>query len=239
VKRAYYALCTHIDHQIRILIGTLREEAVLDDTIIAFVSDQGELLGAHGLFAKRCMLEPSVAIPMIIAGTKTTPELTEGRVDDRYVGLQDVMPTLLTLCGLPVPPSCDGQSAVGKIRRDFFYAEAMEGALATRMIVRGRHKLIWYPAGNKFQLFDLEGDPHELEDLSDSTRCQDVVSELQTLLARQLYGADLAFVQGSKLVGMPAPELLRKSNRGLSGQRGVHFPPPPIDPNPGRVVGAS
>ena len=46
-KRAFYSLCTHIDHQIRWLIGTLQEEGILDDTIIVFTSDHGDMLGNH------------------------------------------------------------------------------------------------------------------------------------------------------------------------------------------------
>ena len=59
-RRAFYALCTHIDHQIRTIIGTLREEKILDNTIILFCSDHGEMLGEHGLYAKRVMYENSV-----------------------------------------------------------------------------------------------------------------------------------------------------------------------------------
>ena len=57
VRRAFYALCTHIDAQIRLVIGTLREEKLLDNTIIMITSDHGDMLGDFGLFAKRLMYE--------------------------------------------------------------------------------------------------------------------------------------------------------------------------------------
>ncbi|MEZ4621077.1 MAG: sulfatase-like hydrolase/transferase [Caldilineaceae bacterium] len=44
-RQAFYALCTHIDHQIRVVIGTLREEGLLDNTIILFTSDHGDHVG--------------------------------------------------------------------------------------------------------------------------------------------------------------------------------------------------
>ena len=68
VRRAFYALCTHIDHQLRIVIGTLREEGVLDDTIVMIAGDHGEMLGDFGLFAKRTYYEGSGRIPMILVG---------------------------------------------------------------------------------------------------------------------------------------------------------------------------
>ena len=68
IRRAFYALCTHIDHQLRVVIGTLREEGLLDDTIILFTSDHGDMLGNHGLWAKRLYYERSANVPMILVG---------------------------------------------------------------------------------------------------------------------------------------------------------------------------
>ena len=64
-RRAFYALCTHIDHQLRVVLGTLREEQILDDTIILFLADHGDMLGDHGLWAKRLFYEGSACVPMI------------------------------------------------------------------------------------------------------------------------------------------------------------------------------
>ncbi|WP_089720672.1 sulfatase-like hydrolase/transferase [Candidatus Entotheonella palauensis] len=93
-KRAFYALCTQIDHQIRYLIGTLRLEGLLDNTIICFTSDHGDMLGHHGMVAKRVFYEASANVPIILLGTRDNPPLPEGSVDDRLIGLQDVMPTM-------------------------------------------------------------------------------------------------------------------------------------------------
>ena len=69
-RRAFYALCTHIDHQLRVVIGTLREEGVLDNTTIVFASDHGDLLGKHGLWRKSLFYEDSARVPMIVLGTE-------------------------------------------------------------------------------------------------------------------------------------------------------------------------
>jgi arylsulfatase A-like enzyme len=162
---------------------------------------------------------------------------TRRAVDDRLVGLQDVMPTLLDLAGLPVPKTCEGLSMAGGQRREFLYGESLEGPKATRMIHDGRHKLIWYPAGNRFQLFDLDNDPRELKDIAASPAAAPVRKRLEAELLKHLYGADLAWIENGKLIGMPAPELQMKPNRELSGQRGLHYPPQPIA-DPKKVVGA-
>ncbi len=234
--RAFYAQCTHIDHQLRILIGTLREEEILDDTIILVTGDHGDMLGAHGLFAKRLMYEGSVGIPMILVGTTGMPGLA-GRVDGRLVGLQDVMPTLLGMCGIPVPDSCEGRSMIDGTKRQSLYCESLVGKKATRMIHDGRNKLIWYPAGNVFQLFDIEDDPREMRDISAEPAHLPTLDRLKAILLAELYGSDLEFIRDGKLIGMPDSPPDAKPNRGLSGQRGIHYPPLAAT-DPSKVVGA-
>ena len=244
--RGFYALCTQIDHQLRLVIGTLREEGLLDNTIILFTADHGDMLGQHGLWAKRLFYEGSSGVPMILVDRRRddggslspplNPPLARGEpcVDDRPVGLQDVMPTLLDLAGVEVPDSCTGLSMAGDERRGYLYGECNEGKSATRMIHDGRHKLIYYAAGNRTQLFDLADDPGELHDLANSRDHAAVRERLTGHLIGELYGSDLAWVPPdaqsplTALSGMPEPEFTPSANRGLSIQRGIHWPPPPV-----------
>ncbi|MCH8292575.1 sulfatase-like hydrolase/transferase [Candidatus Poribacteria bacterium] len=226
-RRAFYALCTHIDHQLRILIGTLREEGLLNDTIICFTSDHGDMLGIHNMWAKRLFYEYSANIPMILVGAVGDKRVGYNRVDDRLVGWADVMPTLLDLAGIDMPETVEGLSMVGDQKRDWFYGEVGEDDHATRMIHDGRYKLIYYPVGNCCQLFDLESDPHELTDLSNSAEHTDTLARLTDLLISQLYGGDEAWVENGKLIGLSDKNFTPGPNRGLSSQRGNHWPPPP------------
>ena len=230
VRRAFYALCTHIDHQIRLLIGTLREEQVLDDTVLAFVSDHGDMLGDHGLFAKRTMLEGSCNVPFILADTPAAKRVAKGAVDTRLVGLQDIMPTLLDLANIPIPETCTGRSVLGE-KREYLYCEVLEDHNAQRMVTDDKFKLIWYPAGNHFQLFDIVEDPEERFNLVGQQKYQQQLEQLKNSLKEELYGSDLAFVKEGDLVGCPAPPHSVSDNRGLTGQRGLQFPPiKPADP---------
>ncbi len=224
---AFYALCTHIDHQLRVVIGTLREEGVLEDTVICFTSDHGDMLGRHGMWAKRLFYEGSANIPMILVGMAGDRRVGHHRVDDRLVGWQDVMPTLLDLAGIDPPESVEGLSMVGEGTREWLYGEVGEGDHATRMIRQGPHKLIYYPAGNVIQLFDVDSDPFELRDLSDHDEHKGVADDLTGILITQMYGEDEDWVQDGRLVGRPSRDFHPGPNRGLSSQRGHHWPPPP------------
>ena len=229
-RRAFYALCTHIDHQLRIVIGTLREERLLDNTIVLFLSDHGDMLGNHGLWAKRLFYESSACVPMILVGTSGSLRVEKGSVDDRLVGLQDVMPTLLDLADVEIPNTVDGISMVGEQQREMLYGEYGEGPEATRMVHSGRYKLIYYAAGNRIQLFDLQDDPHELRDLTDCSSVQEVREQLTTALLSELYGSDLDWIRDGELVGLPdRHDVPDSTQRGLALQRGRHWPVPRID----------
>lgn len=236
MRRAFYALCTHIDHQIRVVLGTLREENLLENTAIIFTADHGDMLGDHGLFAKRLFLEPSAHVPMIVVPPKGFLVESRGSVRNDLFGLADVMPTLLEFADIAIPETCEGISMLGSMGRPFFYGECMEDGKATRMIREDDLKLIWYPAGNHMHLFDLKNDPNECRNLVDDGAYDDKRRHLEQTLISQLYGVDLDWIRDGKLIGFDAPALPRLDNRGLSGQRGLHYPTPPYD-SKGRVVG--
>ncbi|NLB40851.1 MAG: sulfatase-like hydrolase/transferase [Clostridiales bacterium] len=223
-RKAFYAQCTHVDHQIRLLIGTLREEGILDNTIILFTADHGDMLGNHGLVAKRVFYESSANIPLIISGNPLSNY--RGMVDDRLVCLADVMPTLLDLCNINIPDTVDGISAFSPKRREMLYGEISEGALATRMVHDGKYKLIYYPVGNYVQLFDLEEDPLELQNIAEQEKYNGVRDRMVGFLISNLYNGDQNWVENGVLKGFPNKEAVSQPNYSLSGQRGYHWPPP-------------
>ena len=138
------------------------------------------------------------------------------------------MPTLLDLCGLEIPESVDGLSMVAGQQREHLYGEYGEGFETTRMIHNRRYKLIYYAAGNRFQLFDLDTDPQELTDLIESPEHRKIREELTALLLQELYGADLELVTDGQLTGLSHPPA-EWPDRNLSLQRGTHWPVPKQD----------
>lgn len=222
-RRAFYALCTHIDHQMRLVIGLLREEGLLDNTIIMFISDHGDMLGSHGQFAKALCYEDSAKVAMILVPTADYTRLGHHRTDDRLVALRDVMPTLLDLAGIDVPESVEGMSLASDCSREYVYVEHYEDDRATRMVRDLRHKLVYYPAGSHVQLFDMQEDPDEMIDLSDGPACADVRQRLAEALIERMWGGDSRWVSGRKLIGEDDKAYCPQPNRSLSSQRGWRF----------------
>ncbi len=227
-RRAFFAQCTHIDYQIRLLIGTLRESGVLDDTILVFTSDHGDMLFNHNMVAKRCFYEESACVPLIISGKpllKIKQSLCE-TVKFKLAGLRDIMPTLLDLCEIPIPETVEGISLFRDEEHPYLYGEVSEGEKATRMIRWKQYKLIYYPCGNIIQLFDLEKDRKETHNYAEDLEYAEIRRQLQTYLIENLYGDDQAWIKDGRLIGFEEKEHVRKEDFGLYNQRGYHWPTP-------------
>jgi arylsulfatase A-like enzyme len=108
VKASYYAMVELIDHEFGRLIDGLEARGELDNTIVIFTSDHGELLGDHGLLLKGCrFFEALVHVPLVVSWPA---RFAGGRRSRALVELVDLAPTLLEAVGLPVPPEMQGRS---------------------------------------------------------------------------------------------------------------------------------
>jgi len=224
-RKAFFAQCTHIDNQIRLLIGTLRECGLLEDTIIVFLSDHGDMLFDHDMVAKRLFYENATRIPMIFAGNPVL-KCRECHAEGKLAVLADFMPTLLDLCRIPVPATVEGIPLFSAQSHPYVYGEVGEGTKATRMIRTDDYKLIYYPCGNVLQLFDMRKDRDERHNLAGDASLEHVLRQLSGLLVKELHGNDLAWVKDGTLVGYPAPPYTKKTDFGLYNQRGYHWPAP-------------
>jgi arylsulfatase A-like enzyme len=222
-KRGWYATLTHIDHQIRVVLGYLREEGLIDNTILGFTADHGDMLGDHHQWAKGVMFDAAAKIPLLLVPPRGEDHFAPSSRDDRLVELRDVMPTLLEMAGLAIPDSVEGHSLLGSTRRPYLYGEHHENDLANRMIREQRYKLIYWPVGNSVQLFDLEEDPREQHDLADEPAHRDTRERLERLLVEEMYGGDVEWVREGRLVGLPHREAQPQDVRRLVSQRGLRF----------------
>ena len=219
-RRAFYATVTHIDHQIRVVIGYLREQGLLDNTVIVFTSDHGDMLGDHGLWAKGQFYEMSAKIPLIIVPAVGDNRLEANTRDDRLAELRDIMPTLLDYCGVDCPDTVEGLSLLSDQRREYLHGEMEQDIRSTRMMRDQRFKLIYFPAGNHVQLFDIAADPRELHDLAADPRFAADRARLERKLVEHFYGKDLDWVTDGRLVGEPD----RPARASLlAHQRGLRF----------------
>lgn len=99
-RRACYATITHIDHQIGMVVGTLREEGILDDPIVLFTSDHGHMVGEHGLWTMMLFYGMSAKIPLVLVPLNQDKRFSKNTQDERLPEFGNLMPTLLDLCGL-------------------------------------------------------------------------------------------------------------------------------------------
>jgi choline-sulfatase len=168
-RHGYYAAISYVDERIGEVLAALDESGLRDDTIVLFTADHGEMLGERGLWYKMAFFEAAARVPLIASAPG---RIGAGRMDEP-VSTLDLVPTLVDVCGLGGGGALDGRSlapALGGERlapSDVAVEYLAEGVNSPAvMLRRGRHKYIWC-ADDPEQLFDVEADPHELDDLAD------------------------------------------------------------------------
>jgi arylsulfatase A-like enzyme len=179
----YYACVTCFDYHIGRIIKVLRETGQLDNTIIIFTGDNGLSLGDHGLLGKQNLYEfGGMHVPLVMVG----PGISHDQ-SDSLVYLHDIFPTVCEWTGIPIPSLVESKSLVpvvtgkaAKVRNTLFTAYKD----VQRAIRDGRWKLIRYPQINKTQLFNLQNDPHELNNLADKSDYADKVKAMMALLEK-------------------------------------------------------
>lgn len=180
----YCASITEIDAQYGRLLDFLDESGQRENTIVVLASDHGELLGSHGLYCKNFTgFEEVHQIPMVISG----PGICEGVVSEARVGLHDLAPTLLELAGeetIGVPDSAsfasalaDERGGMGAFSRGFAENHGGRYRYTQRVIWDGPWKLCLN--GFDFdELYNLEDDPFEMNNLIDDPSHEDIVKSL-------------------------------------------------------------
>jgi arylsulfatase A-like enzyme len=179
---AYYAVISHMDEQIGRLLLALEQSGQADNTLVIFTADQGLAIGSHGLRGKQNMYEHTLGVPLVMRG----PGVPRGKRIAGQVYLRDIYPTVCQLTGVPIPSTVEAKSFVPLLSGEaqaihphvFCYFRDVQRAIRT-----DRWKYIRYPQVAREQLFDLQQDPLELEDLSADPARAGVLNDLRTQLA--------------------------------------------------------
>jgi arylsulfatase A-like enzyme len=188
----YWGYCTLIDDQIGLLLAALESQGVLDDTLIIFASDHGEMLGSHGLWHKMMPYEEALRVPLAM---RLPGAIKPGIRSGAVASLIDIAPTILSACGADVPEDYVGRdlSPAFTDGREFQadrYRFAEHKPLGDwhqtvefRLVVDDRYKYVWNQ-GDLDELYDLADDPHELNNrIADPGYATEKV-RLQTRLMR-------------------------------------------------------
>jgi arylsulfatase A-like enzyme len=194
----YYSTLSAVDDSLGRLLAWLKENRLEENTLVVFTSDNGFLIGEHGLIDKRNAYQPSVRVPMVMYQPGTVPA---GVTNSGRVRNLDFAPTFLELAGAPRPPQFEGRSAwpliKGSLRpeewqpQDFVYEYYWEWTFpmtpGTFAIQRGDLKYIqYYGIYDTDELYDVAKDPHEMRNLINDPVYLDAKIELRSALYQQL-----------------------------------------------------
>ncbi|HSP97145.1 MAG TPA: sulfatase [Candidatus Dormibacteraeota bacterium] len=228
MKAHYDAEVHRTDADIGWLVDQMRAAGTLDKTVIVVTADHGESFGEHGyLFHGPRVDEPVMRVPLIIRLPPFDRSAKAGVVVDTQVRTADIMPTILSAVGVPLPEHLDGISLLpalggGAIPTRWAYAESEKDFIGGDPDyyvdgVRGTHrmarlpgwKLVYVPKpdGPEQRLYDLTADPGEAHNVAADH--PDKVRELQLLLDSVL-AADAHRPEGSKTLTDAEKEQLRQ-----------------------------
>jgi arylsulfatase A-like enzyme len=170
----YWANCSWIDSMFGRVMKKLQTKGVLDNCLIIYIADHGEMLGERFYrFNKYCLFESSVRVPMIIAGTALS-ESGKGTIDHRPAELVDIVPTVLRVTGIENDPQKPGRDLLGPAVKSATFCE-FHGHRQTPAYMwrNSKYKLILcmnsadteegfhLGAVARGELYDLDKDPKE------------------------------------------------------------------------------
>ncbi len=227
-RQGYYASVSFVDEQIGRILETLDQKKMLDETLILFVSDHGDMLGDQNLWRKSYGYEQSAHIPMLMRVPSGMGIGTAGMVVESPVELRDVLPTCLHAAGVTVPQSVEGRSLLELVRtrgqgwRPFIDLEhnvCYSEANHWNGLTDGKWKYLYHARDGEEQLFDLVKDPNELSDLAGDGAYSTQLRLWRGRLTEHLEPRGEAWVSNGKLLPRPKGMALSPNFPG-------HLPPP-------------
>jgi choline-sulfatase len=189
IRAAYYAMVEYMDSLVGEVLSTIEQTLDMDNTLIIYGSDHGDNIGEHGLFWKTNFYEGSAHVPMVFVKPGMFPA---GKKIDGLTSLLDLAPTLLELTQSPELPRYDGisllpyllgEQSIAAERPVVSLCSDIKGDAPSAMIRIGRYKLMEHAGYETCQLFDLEKDPKELQDLGTEEQYAAIVQELKAKLS--------------------------------------------------------
>ncbi|MHB1158550.1 MAG: sulfatase family protein [Phycisphaerales bacterium] len=219
IRAAYYAAISFIDFQIGRLLDAMGD--LVNDTLIVFASDHGELLGDYGCYGKRSMLDAAARVPLIARWPGGV--MPRGSRVDQPTSLLDLWPTFLSAAGERESQACeDGVNladvALSRCGRQTVYSQFQQGGDALYMAATENEKYIYSAPDQRQWYFDLQRDPRETTDLSENPQFIEKTRQIrQSLVSRyQAAGeAGAAAVEGGDWRKYPVRDLPAGRDAGL------------------------
>jgi choline-sulfatase len=188
---AYYGMIEALDaHYAQVLDQLEYVGQDLDDWIIVYTSDHGEMLGQHGIWEKQQFYEASVRVPLIIRWPRG---FDGGRVIDENVNLCDLFATLCELAGLESPPGLDSRSLVPLLHghASGWNNESVSQFNASHLMIKqDALKYLYYGNDGPEVLFDLQRDPDETTNFATNPEYAGMMERFRKRLAQLGHGPD-------------------------------------------------
>ncbi len=205
----YYAHCSALDTAFGRLLSTLAATGRDRDTIVVFTSDHGDMLGSQGHFRKQKPWAESICVPFLVRH----PNGAGPGTDDTPINAPDLMPTLLTLCGAPIPQGVQGrdfsrtildgtpsgtEEALLALYLPFHDWRYANGGREYRGLHGKRYTYVRTLAG-PWLLYDNSDDPWQVRNLVDDPTHAARVAELDARLTARLCDVGDDFVDGHEI----------------------------------------
>ena len=208
----YYAHCSALDACVGDLRRTLAETGLDQNTLIVFTSDHGDMLGSHGLSKKQKPYDESIRVPVLFHW----PAALDPREVKTPVNSEDLMPTILGLCGLPIPGSVEGYNLSPHLRGKKGSEPAPDSTVIACIAPFGEWG--WGRGGKEYRglrterytyvrdlkgpwlLFDNDKDPFQTQNLVNLPQHLALQKHLDLLLTRKLKAQKDAFLPASHYI---------------------------------------
>lgn len=162
--QSYLACTSFVDYQVGRVLDAIDSGPYAENTIIVLYSDHGFHLGEKERFAKRSLWQDGAGVPLVIVG----PGIAKGKPCAKPVGLIDIYPTLLAICGLKPDPAHEGQSLTPLLENpssEWLHFARTSFGPGNVAIISESHRYIHYNDGSE-ELYDRTSDPHEWKNLA-------------------------------------------------------------------------
>lgn len=226
-RQAYYGSVSFVDEQIGRILEALERRGALEETLILFIADHGDMLGDQHMWRKTYAYQPSANIPMLMRWPAGLLSAQRGTVRGEPVELRDILPTLLDAAGAAPHPEIDGRSLLGLARdngrgwREWIDLEhniCYNPSNHWNGLSDGRWKYIFHAQNGEEQLFHLEKDPLELADLAGATRHEATLRLWRGRMIEHLAERGPEFVANGKLALRPQGKMLSPNFPGYDDE---------------------
>jgi len=224
-RQGYYGSVSFVDEQIGRILEVLEQRKLLDETLILFISDHGDMLGDQNLWRKGYGYQQSVHIPMLMRPPSGMGLGPAGQSIANPVEIRDVLPTFLDAAGVSIPESIEGKSLLQLIKTkgegwrthiDLEHDICYSAANHWNGLTDGRWKYLYHAMDGEEQLFHLEKDPNELQELGSLPEYTEELRRWRGLLAQHLEERGNRWVRNGKLVPRPGGMLLSPNFPGYA-----------------------